>query len=77
MSEAADCADFDSGFFRVGAYTDRGMVLNLYTRDGAFVVTVTTLPWKTPPEVLVWGERVFVLRGDGKWYEGLAVVVTV
>lgn len=40
------------------------MPVKLYTRDGGFVHAATIPPMQPPPEVLVWGSRVFV-RGLG------------
>ncbi len=37
--------------------------VNLYTDGGAFVANVPMLPFLIPPQVIVWGERVFTLMG--------------
>jgi hypothetical protein len=42
---------------------------NLYTNNGGFVATVQTPPWKFKPELLMWGERFFLLRQDGNYTE--------
>lgn len=44
----------------------------LYTRDGAYVCDVYVPPFTPPAEMLVWGQRYFARRADGKYYEGLA-----
>lgn len=51
-------------------------VVDLYTREGAVVVRVPILPYATPPEAILWGERLFVKRADGKYYEGFCHYVT-
>jgi hypothetical protein len=45
--------------------------VTLYTRDGREVVRVTVPPFELPPEVILWGARYFVRRGDGLYYEGM------
>jgi hypothetical protein len=41
----------------------------LYTRDGRKVTRVTMPLFNPSPEVILWGERYFVLRDDGEYYE--------
>jgi len=43
--------------------------VRLYTNDGRFVTEVTVPPWKVPVEVYVWGQRMFILREDGRYTE--------
>jgi len=43
----------------------------LYTNDGHLVATVQTPIWRTKPELLIWGERFFILREDGGYTEAL------
>lgn len=38
--------------------------VNLHTRDGSFVQTVRIPQHRRLPEVLLWGDRVFILRDD-------------
>lgn len=40
------------------------MLVRLYTRDGGFVVEKFIPPFKVPPEIIAWGERVFVLDAN-------------
>lgn len=35
--------------------------VNVYTRMGQFVANVPVIPFQKPPEVLIWGQRVFHL----------------
>jgi hypothetical protein len=44
--------------------------VDLFTRDGEFVAKVPFLPYKTPPDGICWGQRFFLRREDGKYYEG-------
>lgn len=46
--------------------------VDLLTRSGEFVSTVKILPFVFQVEVIAWGDRVFVRREDGKYYEGFA-----
>lgn len=48
----------------------RKIKVDLFTRAGEFVTKVTILPYKTMPEAILWGQRFFVRREDGKYYEG-------
>lgn len=50
------------------------MEVDLFTRAGELVIRVVTLPFQIQPEVIAWGERVFVLREDGKYYEGFVAL---
>ena len=43
--------------------------ITLYTNDGREVITVQVPPWKTPPELYMWGQRFFLLREDGRYTE--------
>lgn len=53
------------------------VVVQLFSREGALVTTVRVLPYKSMPEVILWGDRVFVKReSDKKYYEGFCHVVT-
>ena len=47
------------------------LAVTLYTRDGREVTQVTMPPFLYPPEVILWGERYFVRRDDGRYYEGM------
>jgi hypothetical protein len=38
--------------------------ITLYNNDGHAVVTIQVPPWKHPPELLIWGERFFILRHE-------------
>lgn len=49
--------------------------VSLYTNDGRFVTTVRVPPWQTHPEVYIWGDRIFLLRGNGRYEEALGVFV--
>lgn len=40
------------------------MRVELYTRDGGFVVAAVLPLWGAFPDVLLWGERVFVIDGE-------------
>lgn len=44
--------------------------IDLFTRDGGFVANVPFLPYKFMPEAILWGQRFFIRREDGKYYEG-------
>lgn len=44
--------------------------VDLLTRDGGFVVRVPLAPYKVPPDAIMWGQRFFIRREDGKFYEG-------
>jgi len=46
-------------------------VTSLYTSDGRHVGDVLTPPFASPPQLLVWGERFFIRRDDGRYYEAL------
>lgn len=48
--------------------------VELLTKEGDVVVTVKILPFNAPPEMIVWGQRIFVRRETGKYHEGFAVV---
>ncbi len=50
--------------------------VNLYTRNGDFVAVVEVPTFEPPTDVVVWGERFFILR-DEKYFEGLAYYVPV
>ncbi len=52
------------------------MEIDLFTRSGDFVANVGILPYATMPEVINWGTRFFVLREDGKYYEGFVSTVS-
>jgi hypothetical protein len=49
--------------------TNAGHV-KLFTRSGEYVTTVTVPPFNPPAEVIVWGQRFFVLT-SGTYREGL------
>lgn len=49
--------------------------VDLLTRVGTYVVTVQVPAFNPIPEVLVWGDRVFVRRVDDRYYEGMAWAV--
>ena len=42
--------------------------VKLYTHDGKFVVELNNMPWKAPPEILVWGQRFFVWKEEPQQY---------
>ena len=48
----------------------------LFTRSGEYVVTVMMPPFQPQAEAIVWGARMFFLRADGTYSEGLAFHVT-
>ena len=57
----------------LGDSATKGMSMDaviLYTCDGREVTTIGMPPFQLPPEVIGWGERVFVRREDGRYYEG-------
>lgn len=45
--------------------------VKLHTYDEREVTTVTTPPFIIPPEGVIWGQRCFFLRPNGKYCEGL------
>lgn len=45
--------------------------VKLYTRTGGYVTTVLVPVFTPRAEVIVWGQRTFVLRLDGQYYEGM------
>ena len=49
--------------------------ITLYTRDGREVTQVQIPHFALPVEILLWGERFFVRRDDGKYYEGVCWLV--
>ncbi len=44
--------------------------VDLLSQQGELVVKVRVLPFLKRPEAIAWGERFFVRREDGKYYEG-------
>lgn len=48
--------------------------IDLLAQDGEPVVRVRVLPYRKPAEVIAWGQRVFVRREDGKYYEGFVAL---
>lgn len=48
------------------------MEIKLLTRDGGYVTTVSVPPFNPPPEVIMWGSRVFVRQPGGHYAEGMA-----
>jgi hypothetical protein len=52
--------------------TDGLMRVELFTRDGGFVVAGVLPPFGEPPEVLFWGARVFRHDHDGRYVEAFA-----
>ncbi len=42
----------------------------LFTKDGELVTQVPFLPYNVAPDAIMWGSRFFILRSDGKYYEG-------
>lgn len=50
------------------------MEVDLFTRAGELVTKVVILPYLIPAEVIAWGERIFVRREDGKYYEGFVAL---
>lgn len=50
--------------------------VDLLTRTGGFVASVEIPPFKSKPEALAWGERVFFWDEErAGWYEGYVYVV--
>lgn len=49
--------------------------VSLWTRDGGLVVNIEIPTLRPRAEVIVWGERFFVLNKYGKYAEGLAYFV--
>jgi len=47
--------------------------VKLYTSDGKLVTTVVVPNFQTPPDVIIWGSRVFVRKGK-KYKEAFAHV---
>lgn len=48
----------------------------LLTRDGRKVTSVAMPPFAIPPEVIAWGDRIFIRNDFGEYREGVAWVVT-
>lgn len=49
--------------------------VRLYTRDNAYVTTVELLPFiGEMPDVILWGERVFVKNAKGQYIEGFCAI---
>lgn len=44
--------------------------VDLYSKDGEHVANVPFLPYATPPDAIMWSNRFFFHRSDGKYYEG-------
>ena len=44
--------------------------VDLYSKDGEHVANVPFLPYATPPDAIMWANRFFFHRTDGKYYEG-------
>jgi hypothetical protein len=42
----------------------------LFTERGELVVTAKILPYQIPPAAVGWGQRLFIRREDGHYYEG-------
>lgn len=51
------------------------MKVELLTKSGEYVYTVTILPYKLMPEAILWGSRFFIKRDDQKYYEGFVHMV--
>jgi hypothetical protein len=47
----------------------------LFTRDGGYVVTVLVPQFQPKAEAIVWGSRIFFLKDDGEYREGIAYYV--
>ena len=45
--------------------------INLFTRDGGFVATAVIPMFDPAPEIVRWGERVFVLRERQQYREAI------
>lgn len=58
--------------------TDPRVPVPLYTASGGYVHTVLVLPFILKPDVILWGNRYFVLRiQDGEafgYYEGFVAI---
>lgn len=48
------------------------MWVRLYTKANEFVVAAEIPPFEPPPEILMWGERVFRHESEDRYTEGLA-----
>lgn len=46
--------------------------IQLFTPDGSFVSQVEVPPFQKPFEVIIWGERFFILK-DGRYVEAMGV----
>jgi len=46
----------------------------LYTKHGFVAEVETSVPYHTPPDILVWGSRVFSLDKYDVYYESFAAV---
>lgn len=44
--------------------------------ESSYVATAITLPWQTPPGVLIWGSRAFRYVEAAKYVEVFAIVIT-
>lgn len=42
--------------------------VKLYTRQGEFVTEEQFLPWKTQPDIVIWGQRFFAWSEEHKQY---------
>lgn len=49
--------------------------IELHTRDGGYVTTVQVPTFSPPPDVIVWGQRMFMRGEDGKYREAFTYVV--
>lgn len=55
-----------------GVLRDQAMIgIELLSRAGDYVTTVSAPPFQIPVEVIQWGTRSFVLRPNGEYREGI------
>lgn len=48
--------------------------VRLYTADGEMVADVFVPAFEPPPDALLWGQRIFIRRDDGRYLEGFCWV---
>ena len=53
------------------------MKAKLYTQAGDFVVEVELPPFNQWPDVLVWGERFFIVNGQASYREAFTYFVPI
>lgn len=50
-------------------------LVKVFTERGEEVADVRILNFNPQPDVLFWGQRIFTLRGDGRYLEASSAVV--